>query len=114
MTTFTIELPEEQTRRLLDQAREAGTTPEHLIRAGVEEWLARPRADYTEAAEYVLRKNAELYRRLGPATPPDPRDAPEGQEAGPHPLREHDRRRVLDSAERMMRIHEDVFRRLAE
>jgi predicted transcriptional regulator len=64
MTTFTIELPEEHVRRLHDLAREAGTTPEDLIRAGIEEWLAHPRADFAEAAEYVLEKNAELYRRL--------------------------------------------------
>jgi predicted transcriptional regulator len=64
MATLTIELSEEQQRRLLDRAREAGTTPEQLIRAGIDEWLSRPRGDFTDAAEYVLEKNAELYRRL--------------------------------------------------
>jgi hypothetical protein len=27
-------------------------------------WLAHPRADFADAAAYVLKKNAELYRRL--------------------------------------------------
>ncbi|QDV38748.1 DNA-binding protein [Tautonia plasticadhaerens] len=64
MATLTIELSEDQERQLLDRAREAGTTPEQLLRAGIAEWLARPRDDFSEAAEYVLEKNAELYRRL--------------------------------------------------
>jgi predicted transcriptional regulator len=64
MTTITIALPEEQARKLEELAQEAGVTPEALLRAGVEEWLARPRSDFAEAAAYVLKKNAELYRRL--------------------------------------------------
>jgi antitoxin FitA len=35
-----------------------------LARAGVEELLARPEETYQRAIDYVLKKNAELYRRL--------------------------------------------------
>ncbi len=64
MDTFTIELPEEQSQQLRERAREAGISPEQLLRSGVQEWLARPGQDFGSAATYVLQKNRELYRRL--------------------------------------------------
>ncbi len=64
MDIFTVELPEVQAQQLRDLAREAGISPEQLLRGGVEEWLSRPGRDFAEAAAYVLRKNRELYRRL--------------------------------------------------
>jgi predicted transcriptional regulator len=64
MTTITIALPEEQALKLQELAQAAGTTPDELLRASVEEWLSRPKRDFSEAAAYVLHKNAELYRRL--------------------------------------------------
>jgi hypothetical protein len=39
--------------------------PEELACAGLEELLARPEATCQHAIDYVLKKNAELYRRLG-------------------------------------------------
>jgi antitoxin FitA len=64
MSTFTIELPDEQARRLRELAAEAGVAPEHLVSAGLAEWLGRSETSFAEAAEYVLNKNRELYRRL--------------------------------------------------
>jgi hypothetical protein len=64
MTTITIALPDERISRLKELADRAGVAPEELLRANVEAWLARPDADFVRAAEYILRKNAELYRRL--------------------------------------------------
>lgn len=64
MTTFSIELPDDQAERLRDLAIEAGVTPEELLGAGVREWLIRSDKNFAEAAGYVLRKNTELYRRL--------------------------------------------------
>jgi predicted transcriptional regulator len=64
MATITIDLPENQAKKLQELAQAAGTTPEALVLAGVEEWLTRPEAEFSEVAAYVLRKNAELYRRL--------------------------------------------------
>lgn len=64
MTTFSIQLSDDQAERLRDLATEAGITPEELLGAGVREWLIQSRKDFAEAAAYVLRKNAELYRRL--------------------------------------------------
>jgi len=39
-------------------------TPEDLARVSIEELLALPEETFRQAAEYVLRKNAELYNRL--------------------------------------------------
>ncbi len=64
MDAFTITLPDEPARRLRERAREAGVSPEELLSAGVEEWLARPGDDFAAAAAHVMRKNRELYRRL--------------------------------------------------
>ena len=35
-----------------------------LILLSIEEILARPDEDFRKASDYVLQKNAELYRRL--------------------------------------------------
>ena len=64
MDIFTVELREVQAQQLRELAREAGVSPEELLRVGVEEWLSRPGRDFAEAAAYVLQKNRELYRRL--------------------------------------------------
>jgi predicted transcriptional regulator len=64
MATITISLPDESMERLRELARESGVQPEELLRASIEQWLARQQEDFAEAAAYVLKKNAELYRRL--------------------------------------------------
>ena len=54
----------ESARRLSELAGKAGAQPEEFLRASVEEWLFRPRTGFAAAASYVLKKNADLYRRL--------------------------------------------------
>jgi predicted transcriptional regulator len=64
MTTLTIPLSREAAERLQQLAEREGVSTEKLATAGLEDWLTRPRADFMEAARYVLKKNEELYRRL--------------------------------------------------
>ena len=64
MSSITIELPEERLQKLRELAAELGVTPEELLRASVEGLLNRPDDEFKQAAEYVLKKNSELYRRL--------------------------------------------------
>lgn len=64
MASIIIDLPDSQFQKLQDLARVYGMPPEALLRASIEEWLSSPKSDFTQAAEYVLNKNAELYRRL--------------------------------------------------
>jgi hypothetical protein len=64
MTTITIPLADEQLRKLTELAEASGVTPEEFLRASVEKWLTHSDPAFAHAADYVLRKNAELYRRL--------------------------------------------------
>lgn len=64
MSTITIQLPDERMEQLQKLAQEAKMLPEELLCARVEEWLSGPSQDFLKAAQYVLKKNEELYRRL--------------------------------------------------
>lgn len=64
MTTITIELPAERIRQLQQRAAELGITLEELVELSIHDVLTRPSDAFQDAADYVLKKNAELYRRL--------------------------------------------------
>jgi antitoxin FitA len=64
MSAITVPLSDDRLERLRALAAQAGVSPEEFARIGLEQWLTRPREDFRQAAEHVLRKNAELYRRL--------------------------------------------------
>jgi hypothetical protein len=64
MSSITIPITEERLVRLKELAREANVAPEDLVRASLEEWLKHPKDDFARAANYVIQKNVELYRRL--------------------------------------------------
>jgi predicted DNA-binding protein len=63
MRNITISLPEDRMSELKEMATGLGTTPEELVRASVEDLLARPE-EFQKAVDYVLKKNEELYKRL--------------------------------------------------
>ena len=64
MSNITIQLPDERMQQLQKRAQEANVPAEDLLQARVEEWLKEPSQDFLKAAQYVLKKNEELYRRL--------------------------------------------------
>jgi hypothetical protein len=64
MLTITVALPEERMVKLNELAERLGVAPEDLVRVSVEELLARPEPGFEQAVQHVLKKNAELYRRL--------------------------------------------------
>ncbi|NJL62352.1 MAG: ribbon-helix-helix protein, CopG family [Methylacidiphilales bacterium] len=64
MASITINISDEQLKRLQQLAQESQVSPEDLLRASIEDWLACPKNEFTQAASYVLKKNAELYYRL--------------------------------------------------
>jgi hypothetical protein len=64
VATITIPITEERLLKLKELAKEANVAPEDLVRASLEEWLRRPKDDFARAANYVVQKNIELYRRL--------------------------------------------------
>jgi hypothetical protein len=64
MTTLTVSISDELSRRLGEVSARTGVSPADLARAGLEEWLSRPGDDFEKLAAYVFDKNIELYRRL--------------------------------------------------
>jgi hypothetical protein len=59
-----FELPAAQAEKLRREAERLGISPSELARAAVSDLLADREDDFCAAADRVLRKNAELYRRL--------------------------------------------------
>ncbi|MFN3649021.1 MAG: DNA-binding protein [Armatimonadota bacterium] len=64
MPAITVELPEHVVNELRSEAEQSKRTIEEII---VERITSETRAfaqDFEDAADYVLEKNRELYRRL--------------------------------------------------
>jgi predicted transglutaminase-like cysteine proteinase len=64
MSTLTITLSDDRLAKLREIAARFNVNAEDLARAGIEELLTRPEESFQQVADYVLHKNAELYRRL--------------------------------------------------
>jgi hypothetical protein len=60
-----LELSQSVIEQLNERAKSLGIRPEELARAAVADLVSRPAEEFENAAEHVLKKNAELYRRLG-------------------------------------------------
>ncbi|MBI4861046.1 MAG: DNA-binding protein [Candidatus Riflebacteria bacterium] len=60
-----IQLSDDEADRLHQEAERLGVRDEDLARAVVTELLSDQDEEFRKAARYVLKKNAELYRRLG-------------------------------------------------
>ena len=61
---LSVELSAAQGERLRLEAERLGLTAEDLARAAISDLLASTGDDFKAAAERVLKKNEELYRRL--------------------------------------------------
>jgi hypothetical protein len=61
---ISVELDEDQGNLLNSEAERLGIRPEDLVKLGLNDLLVASREDFQKAAEYVLRKNADLYERL--------------------------------------------------
>ncbi len=59
-----IELSANQFEKLRDIANQIGVLPEHLAQAAISDLISIKEEDFRFAADYVIRKNEELYRRL--------------------------------------------------
>ncbi len=62
--TIAINLNDQQAQALADTARRLEISETELATAAVRDLLAQQSADFVTAAEKVLEKNRELYRRL--------------------------------------------------
>jgi len=61
---ISIELSEEQSKILQDAADRLGLKPEKLARASLVDLMGLLPEDFQQAADYVLKKNEALSRRL--------------------------------------------------
>ena len=64
MKTVEVQLPEQTASRLEEAAECLSVSPEELLLKSVEEKLAQLEAEFRDASDYVLKKNAGLYRCL--------------------------------------------------
>ena len=64
MASITITLTEEQLQELQEVAAQLRVAPEDLVRSRIEDMLTGRETRFEQVAEYVLKKNAELYQRL--------------------------------------------------
>ncbi|MBW4593593.1 MAG: DNA-binding protein [Brasilonema angustatum HA4187-MV1] len=64
MNTITIQISNDRLVKLQETASRLGVSIEELVLMGVEQLLNQPEASFQDAMDYVLNKNAELYKRL--------------------------------------------------
>jgi antitoxin FitA len=64
MNTLTITLAEDRLARLQELAARFNVKTEDLVRVGIEDFLRQPDEKFQQAADYILKKNSDLYRRL--------------------------------------------------
>ena len=62
---LTLELNDQEARRLQTQATKLGMTPEQLARRVLTDLLAEPDEQFRVVAERIIEDNRELYKRLG-------------------------------------------------
>ena len=64
MASITVNLADKQLETLKELAQHHGIALDVLLHASLEDWISFQKTDFTDAADYVLVKNAELYQRL--------------------------------------------------
>ena len=62
--TLNTNLDEQQAQRPQESAHRFNVSVSDLAEAAINDLIAKPEADFEDAATRVLKKNAELYRRL--------------------------------------------------
>jgi hypothetical protein len=64
VASITIDLSESQFQKLQELANTHGIPLEVFLKASLDDWLNSQKDDFVNAADYVLKKNTKLYRRL--------------------------------------------------
>jgi antitoxin FitA len=64
MKVLELQLPEQIASKLQEATERLSVSPEQLSILSIEEKLAQLEHEFRRSAEYVLQKNADLYRRL--------------------------------------------------
>lgn len=61
---ITLSIPDDRFTKLKEVANNLHVTMEDLVCISIDELISRPDEDFQKAADYILKKNAELYRKL--------------------------------------------------
>ena len=64
MTRITVQLDDTKADLLREKAKRFGLSPNQFVSASIEDLLAQPEPEFDIAAQKVLSKNKELYKRL--------------------------------------------------
>ena len=64
MRVLELQLPEQTASKLQQAAERLNVSPEQLSILSIEEKLAQLEDEFRRSTEYILQKNADLYRRL--------------------------------------------------
>jgi hypothetical protein len=64
MVSVNVDLSNNQFQKLQNLAKSQGIPLKVLLKASLEDWLNSQKSDFSDATDYVLTKNAELYHRL--------------------------------------------------
>ncbi len=64
MAQVTITLSSEELKHVEELGRREGLTVEQVIKLGIQDLISQPDEVFRTAAQRILQKNAELYRRL--------------------------------------------------
>ncbi len=64
MAEVTITLSAEELQRLKELGEREGLTVDQVVKLGIQELINQPDESFRRAAQHILEKNAELYRRL--------------------------------------------------
>ena len=64
MTRITVQLDDTKANLLREKAEKFGLSPNQFVAASIEDLLAQPEPEFEIAAQKVLAKNKELYKRL--------------------------------------------------
>ena len=65
MKMLELQLPEQTASKLQEAAERLSVSAEQLSILSIEEKLAQIEDEFRRSAAYALRKNADLYQRLG-------------------------------------------------
>jgi hypothetical protein len=64
MTTITVRIDDKKAEALREKAARFGLQPEQFLIASVDDLISQPDVEFDEAAQRVLSRNRDLYRRL--------------------------------------------------
>jgi antitoxin FitA len=64
MSTFSVTLERDRATKLEKIAKSLGLTVEDIIQLSIEDLISRSDHSFTDAMNYILEKNKELYKRL--------------------------------------------------